>query len=321
MLLKPSFKITIGSETYDPGSQSPVELIIVNHSIDIPASSFLVKFGINDTTSKIKQGEDVEIQIGYEDDLKDVFSGIVDNIVPEMTRINVKGLNHATKLLEQRMNQIYESVSAGDIVQDLANSGGISPDTCSSGLDFPVYVIDDRKNTWDHIKELALNCGFDAYLTHENKLVFKNYEKDTTHTVEYGINIIEIEAREDRPMIEGVSVLGESPSSFKGADTSHWVTKKAVEGVEGEKSNLLVESAVIRDKDTAAKMAKALMDTYARTLSGTVKIIGVADIRLNDTVEVKSVPNEMFNGEFQIRSVEHVMSKTRGYTTTLGWRK
>ena len=245
----------------------------------------------------------------------------MDNIVPEITRINVKGLNHATKLLELRINQIYESVSTSDIVQDLADREGIPIDKVEAGFNFPVYVIDDRKNTWEHIQELALNCGFDAYLTHENKLAFKEYKKETTHTVEYGINIIEIEAREDRPMIEGVSVLGESPSSFKGADTSHWVTKKAVDGVEGKKSNLLVESAVIKDKDTAAKMAKALMDTFARTLSGTVKILGVADIRLNDTVEVKSVPNEMFNGEFQIRSVEHVISKTRGYTTTLGWRK
>lgn len=320
-MLKPVFKIKIGSETYEPGSQSPVLRLDVDLNMDIPADSFEIILGVDDNTLNIKEGDDAIIELGYEGELKKVFTGSVDNVVPALTTLRVKGLNYASKLLELRVNKVFEKQTAGKIVSDLAKGSGVKEDTVKPGISFPYYVIDDSKNSYEHIKELAGLCGYDIYMTNENKLVFKNYEKKDTHTLEYGVNIIDADYDEDRPMIKSVNVQGESPSSFKGADTSHWLTKRSVDGLSGSGSGVLFTHPALRDKDTAAKVAKAIMDDLQRNLSGTIETVGNADVKLGDTLEVKGMSNSKMNGEFQVRSVEHQMSKSRGFITTIGWRK
>jgi len=52
-----------------------------------------------------------------------------------------------------------------------------------------------------------------------------------------------------------------------------------------------------------------------------VKIIGKADVRLGDTIEIKGMSNSKMNGEFQVIGVEHFLSKSSGYTTLINWRK
>jgi len=338
-MLKPVFKIKIGSETYEPGSQSPVLKVDVNLNMDIPADSVEIILGVDDNTLKIKEGDDAIIELGYEGELKKVFTGSVDNVIPAISTLRVRGLNYASKLLELRVNKVFEKQAAGKIVGELANVAGVKEDTVKPGISFPYYVIDDSKNSYEHIKELAglcgydvymtnenklvfkRLCGYDVYMTNENKLVFKSYEKKGTHTLEYGVNIIDADYDEDRPMIKSVNVQGESPSSFKGADTSHWLTKRSVDGLSGSGSGVLFTHPALRDKDTAAKVAKAIMDGLQRNLSGTIETVGNADVKLGDTLEVKGMTNSKMNGEFQVRSVEHQMSKSKGFITTIGWRK
>ena len=320
-MLKPVFKIKIGSETYEPGTQSPVLSVVVDLNMDIPADSFEIVLGVDDNTLQIKEGDDATVELGYEDELKKVFTGSIDNVVPTMTTLRVRGLNYASKLLELRVNKVFEKQPAGKIVSDLAKTAGVKEDTVKPGITFPYYVIDDSKNAYDHIKELAELCGYDVYMTNENKLMFKNHEKKDTHTLEYGVNIINADYDEDRPMIKSINVQGESPSSFKGADTSHWLTKRSVDGMSGSGSGVLFTHPALRDKDTASKVAKAIMDSLLRNLSGTVETVGNADVKLGDSIEVKGMTNSKMNGEFQVRSVEHQMNKSKGFITTIGWRK
>jgi phage protein D len=68
-------------------------------------------------------------------------------------------------------------------------------------------------------------------------------------------------------------------------------------------------------------VAGALMENMSRTFSGTVNIVGDAGIKLGETVEIKGMSNSKMNGEFQVRSVEHYISKASGFTTQIGWSK
>jgi phage protein D len=320
-MLKPTYRIQIGSETFEPDLRSPVISVKVNLDMDIPADSFEIIFGEGNKSSKIVEGEDVSIQLGYEGSLEDVITGMVDNVEPGLAEIRVTGLNSVAKLLELRTDQLYESQSAGGIVSDLANKAGVITGDISDGLSFAMCVVDHGKNAYEHICELAEKCGFDVYVTNESKLMFKEYEREQPHILEYGKDVIQAELQEEKPSVEGVVVQGESPSSFKGADTSHWLTKRPVEGMAGSGARLLIQDPTVRDKDAAEKVAKARMDALARSVSGTVKIVGKAEVKLGDTIEIRGMKNSKMNGEFQIRSVEHYLSKTAGFTTIIGWRK
>jgi prophage tail gpP-like protein len=323
-MLKPIYKVKIGSETFEPGAQSPLVSIRVSQDIDIPADSFETVFGVSDKTMKIKEGDEVTIQIGYEEDLKDVFKGTVDGVSPGVSYVTVRGLNTATKLLELRVNQVYLNMNAGQIVKDLAKKAGIKLEA-SDGVKFSVYYLDNSKNAHEHICELAKKCGFDAYMTPEGDLVFKKYTKGTVHVLEYGKNVIQAEVQEDRPTVKSVMVQGESASSFKGADSWPWLTKKEVsgtkEGANNKGAEILVQDASIKETGAAGTMAGALMQNMSRTFSGAVKIVGDAGIKLGETVEIKGMNNSKMNGEFQVRSVEHIISKALGFTTQIGWSK
>jgi hypothetical protein len=186
---------------------------------------------------------------------------------------------------------------------------------------FPYYVIDDGRNLHEHMGELAKLCGFDLYLTNEGKLVFRKWQKKDTHTLEYGRNVMDIECDEDAPLMGGTVVQGESPSSFKGADTSHWLTKRAVEGVKGGGAKRLIIEPAVRDKETAEKVAESIQADAQRNLNGFVRAVGDAGVKLGDAAEIKGMSNEKMNGSFQIRGVEHYLSKTAGFTTSIWWRK
>ena len=320
-MLKPAYKIQIGPETFEPAATSEIISVHVSLDMDTPADSFEIEFGVSNRSSRIHEGDDASIQLGYEGHLVDVFKGAVDNVEPGISGIRVTGLNFVSKLLEQRVNQVYENQTAGGIVSDLANKAGVRTEEVSDGISFPMYVVDDSKNAYDHIRDLAEKCGFDVYITSENKLVFNKYERGEPHVLEYGKDIVQADLAEEKPLVAGVVVQGESPSSFKGADTSHWLTKRQVEGVSGSGARLLIQDPTVRDKDTAEKVAKAKLEALMRSLSGTAKIVGKAEVKLGDTIELKGMRNSKMNGEFQVRSVEHFLSKTEGFTTLIGWRK
>nr|QNO53404.1 hypothetical protein JNHLJEBA_00014 [Methanosarcinales archaeon ANME-1 ERB6] len=320
-MLKPVFKIQIGPETFEPAATSEIISVHVCLDMDTPADSFEIEFGVSNKSSKIKEEDDASIQLGYEGHLVDVFKGAVDSVEPGISGIRVTGLNFMSKLLELRVNQVYENQTAGGLVSDLTNKASVRTEEISDGINFPMYVVDDSKNAYDHIRDLAEKCGFDVYMSSENTLVFNKYERTEPHVLEYGKDIIQADLNEEKPLVAGVVVQGESPSSFKGADTSHWLTKRQVEGVAGSGARLLIQDPTVRDKDTAEKVATAWLDALTRTLSGIVKAIGKAEVKLGDTIELKGMRNSKMNGEFQVRSVEHFLSKTEGFTTLIGWRK
>lgn len=318
-VLKPNYTFKVGSETFQPNTGNIIS-IRVSLSMNVPAGSFEALFGLGDKSLKIKREDEVSVQLGYEDKLHNVFKGFVDDVEPNISEIRITGFNSASKLLELRINQVYEEQSAKEIVSDLAQKANVQTEDVSNGISFPMYVVDDTKNAYEHMKDLAEKCGCDVYVTEENKLIFKKYERKDPHTLKYGSNIIDLETYDWKPSFGRAVVHGEGAASYKGADTAHWFTKKQVEGVSGSGSSLLVHDPVVRDKDTAEKVAKAKIETISKSLHGLVMIIGNAEVKLGDTIKFEDMKDERVNKEFQVRAVEHIMNKDEGFVTLIGWR-
>lgn len=320
-MLKPSYEVMLGQKTYKPGLESPVVSIRISLSMDIPADSFEIILGATDDTMMIKEKDPVSIKLGYDGDLKQVITGTVQTVSPMINHVRVIGLNQITNLLESRVSLVFEHQPAGDIVQNLANTCKINPGIVESGVNFPYYVVDDGRSVYHHIKELATLCGCDVYLSNEDKLNFIPYSGNSPYTVEYGVNIISANLDEQNPRVGTVIVKGESPSSFEGSDTYHWLTKKAVEGIEGKGNEQIKVVSALKDTQAAKTVAKSIHKERSRGTEGTVETVGAAEIKLGDSLEVKKMPNKALNGRFQVRAVEHYLSKRRGFTTTVRWRE
>ena len=319
-MLHPTYKLQIASDTLEPSTSDDVVSIYVNLSMDIPADIFEAILRMSDKSLKFKQDDDISISLGYNQQIIEVFKGKVDAVKPEVSKLRVTGLNSIWKLINQRMNRLYEKQSAGKIVSDLAKASGVATGEIMDGISFPSYAVDDNKSSYEHIRELAKRCGFDVYVTSDNKLTFKKYSRENVHTFEYRKNIISVDGYYYKSEFGSVKVFGESPSSTKGSDTWHWLTKKEVEGMAGSGPALLITDPVLRDKDTAEKVAKAKLNILNRNLLLTIETVGKSEVKLGDTLEIKSMPDSNLNGDFQVRNVEHIFNKSEGFKTIIGCR-
>lgn len=319
---KPTYKVKIGSGIFDSSVNPEIISISLDLDINVPSDFFKIILKRGTKASAIKNGDAVVIELGYEENLSKVLTGTINALEPRTSEIVVSGLSVVSILTSQKMNQVYEKQTAGSIVKDLAARAGISLKDVMDGLSFPVYVVDDTKDVYAHMKELALKCGFDLFISGDGKLVFKKYARQAPKPFKFGRDIIEAEVYEPMPIAACVKVYGESPSSFKGADTAHWNSKKVVEGVAGSGSmTFLIEDPVIRDKDTADKVAVALLEVIMIPLSGTLKAIGNARVGLGDTIEIKDMPDSRMNGEFEVTSISHHFNKTEGFVSVVDWIK
>lgn len=320
-MLKPAYKLTIGSTTIDSSADPTASNIVsieVNLDMDIPADSFNIVLGQVKNLS-VKKGDSTKIELGYKDTLVKVIEGTIETIEPGITQARIIGLNSISKLLNLRINQVYENQTAGAIVADLANQSGLTIGGKEDGIKFPFYTIDSTKNGYEHIKELAKRCGFDLYLTPESKLVFKEFTKTSADfTFEYGKDIIDFEKYVTEEIASQIVVFGESPVSSQGDETSHWLTKsfESHKGTAGSDLKLVIEDATIKTKEAAEAFAKAELNTIKKnTVSGTMKILGNPNVKLSDAIEIKKMPDEEMNGIFQVRSVSHSLSKETGFIT------
>ncbi len=235
-------------------------------------------------------------------------------------RITALGLG--AKLLRLRLNRIYLSQTAGQIVKNIAQEAKAQVKTASDGITFPVYAITDKMNGYEHILRLAERCNFDAYFTEDELLVFKEWGKSKNHSLRYGKEIIRLEALDYSPLYTGTKVYGESPSSIKGSDTYHWLTKKEVKGEAGSGMALLVQDPAIRDQKTAETVAKAKMEKLKYTFGLIVDTVGNPSIQIGDTVTVENAPYPFSNSTLEVRSLEHNLSKERGFVSIVTcWSK
>ena len=161
----------------------------------------------------------------------------------------------------------------------------------------------------------------------------------------YGKNIIQILKVEQKPLVESVKLLAESPSSAKGSDTTHWLTKQQIHGVArgtggsgqgassstnavgltsspfsssgSEPNQILIHNKSVRDDDTASRVAEAHLNRIKSSTLISLSVVGDPKIMLGNTVKIQKMPEDSLNGEYQVRSVEHLLSKSAGFTTVL----
>jgi hypothetical protein len=319
-MLAPKYTINIGSVSFDSATSDNVDSIQVNLSLDVPTDTATVILRTDDQGYNFQEGDDLDLSIGYDDDdpVK-VFTGVVDSIKSSNSKIKVSALSPMWKLVTFYSNKIYDSQNCGQIVSDLISSANVDFGRISSGIDLTSYVVDNNSSAYDHIRGLADRSGFDVYISPDGKMVFEKFEKgNAVATAEYGINVINVESRLGQSAVQSVTVLGESPSSTKGSNTSHWLTKDKVDGTAGSGQVLLIADPVVRDKSTASNVANARLGIVQRGPFVTVEIIGEPNAGLASTFSLKSMPDSSLNGDCEIRSVEHLFSKVEGFKTIVG---
>jgi phage protein D len=315
-LLCPSYEVTVGSEKFTADNSSCLISLKAIRAMGLPTDC--CELLLTETKEyKLKKDDDFKVKLGYSDKLLPVFSGIVNNISHELSVLKVTAIGLAVGLLRLRLNRVYLSQTAGNIVSDLAQEAKIKVKTASDGINFPTYVVDDQTNGFEHVLKLAERCNFNTYVTEDDQLVFKEPGDGKDVSFRFGKDILRVEGINFSPLYTSARISGESPSSIKGSDTSHWLTKQEIKGEAGKGAVMPLQDSAIKDSKTAESVAKSRMSRLECTFGVMVEVVGKPEIKLGDSVTFERLPNSELNGPFEIRCFEHYISKTRGFTTKI----
>jgi hypothetical protein len=314
-ILKPQYICTIGSEEFVSENNSNIISFQVFRGMGLPTDSCSITLK-NDKKYDFKKDEELKIKIGYDTPSQVVFSGLITNIEQDFFTIRVTGIGFALRLLRLRLNRVYLNQTAGKIVSAIVQEANLKTKKTSDGVTLPCYVIDELKNCYEHIIDLAKRCNFNVYLE-DNQLTFKEAEGGNTIPLSFGKDIIQIGASNFSSFFEGIKVIGESPSSFRGSDTSHWLTKQDVKGEAGTNTIKLLQDSTIKDKETAQSVADSNSAKLKCTYGVSLVVVGAPEIKMGDTVNLENLPFSGLSTPLEVRSYEHFLSKTKGFTTTI----
>jgi hypothetical protein len=299
--------------------------IHVTQDLDTPSDSFTFVMG-NVGSFKPARDDETKIELGYEDNggFKQVIKGKVVTVEPNLTTTRVAGFSGADALLRTFVNQTYESKTAGAIVRDLAEKARLEVATADDGIKFPAYVIDGRRSVYLHMHDLAELCGFDVYINSTGKLVFEKFlNGKTIHVFVFAKHIVALDVDRTPPFAGLVEAWGESPAGSRGEDAAAWLTTdfSGSRGTAGSGALLLRERPALRTKEAARTAATAaLTNINRRTLRGQVTTFGRPEVKLGDAIRFRGMADASLNTFFQVRSVSHRITKTAGFTTTVGFR-
>ncbi len=327
-MINPAYKLTIGNKVVDttdePQASTTVDLTVAL-DLDTPADSFTLLLG-NVGGLHPELDDEAIIELGYADNggLTQVIAGKVASVASSATTTRVVGYSGAAGLLRGFVEKTFESKKAGEIVRDLAAQVGIDVAAAEDGILFPFYVIDGRRSFYEHMRDLAALCGFDHYINNEGELVFEKFVNGKlVHVFEFGKHIVEIDVLRRPPRAGRVEAWGESPTGSNGDDAAAWLTRdfSGSRGQAGSGDLFLLERSALRTRDAARTAAEAaLTEIERRGLTGRVVTIGRPEIKLGDAIRLREMPDGDLNGNYQVRSVTHRITKLGGFTTTVGFR-
>jgi len=319
-MLRPSYSVQIGSKTFSSGDEDSVLEIVTTKGMGLPVDSSEIRLASNEMHD-FATGDEVKVSLGYDGSPKLVFTGFIDAIDHRIDHLRITALDPSAALLRLRLNRAYSNQTAGKIVRNLAEEGGVKVKQASDGIHLPAYVIDDGASAYQHILRLATLCNFDTYADENGQLIFKAWAADRTHTLEYGKDIIALSASDMEVAYAGARVSGESPASFKGSETDSWLTKQDVRGEAGAAQVVSVSVAAVKDRRTAEQVARAIFERMRYASATAIEAVGRPEIRVGDAIQINNAPARSMNGESQIICVEHHLSKTTGFTTTIRGRR
>jgi len=328
-MLSPAYKLTIGDkqiDTIQDAKASTVTDLTIRLDMDTPADSLTILLGqVNGLKPSV--GDDTTVSLGFSDNggVSQVMTGSVTRVEANATTKRVVAHSPAEILLRSFTENTYEGKNAGEIVNDLASQANVEVETVDDGIDFLAFVVDGQCSFYRHMKNLADLCGFDLYFNADGKLVFQEFTAGKqVHVFQYKKDVVRWGDAASPAQAGTVEAWGESPVDSQGADSWGWLTKdfNGSKGTAGSGDpHYLLQRPALRTGKAAQIAADAAHTMMQRnTLRGRLLTLGQAEVQLGDAIQLRGMPEGAINQTFQVRSVTHHVSKSRGFTTAIGFR-
>jgi phage protein D len=286
---------------------------------------------------QFKEGNTVEIDMGYRDKMKTLFKGEITGLEPEFPNdqsptLTVTGYDRRHRLMGRRKTRSFLKMKDCEIAGQIAGDWSLRPNVQDTRVTLD-YVLQHNQTDFEFLQERARRIGYEMLVT-DTDLHFRPRKSDGSPvlTLSRDVELLDFNARlTTMGQVAEVFVQGWNAKNKKevvaksktgderqmgGSASGPAATRRAFSGTGGT----AVDTPVLSQAE-ADQLAEGWFGERALSyVEGHGTCIGEPDLRAGTLVQIEGL-GRRFSGSYYVTSTEHSYRPKVGYRTTFNVRR
>lgn len=284
------------------------------------------------------EGNEVEIRLGYVDQLKTVLLGEITGLEPEfcageIPMLIVRGYDRRQRLMRGQKVRSFVNMKDSEIAQKIAGEAGLSADVQDSKVMLE-YVLQHNQTDLEFIQERAWRIGYEVFVDNKT-LVFspRQLSQKEILTLSPDENLLEFHPRlttlsqvekmevrswnsKEKRIIVGRAAIGMESAKLGGSTSGPEISKR----IFGQSSSTIVDWPVSSQAEADGIALGSFNEMALSYISGDGVCVGQADLRAGTVVRVDGM-GKRFSGLYYVTSVTHSYDPIQGYHSAFTYRR
>ncbi|MCO5188693.1 MAG: contractile injection system protein, VgrG/Pvc8 family [Anaerolineae bacterium] len=284
------------------------------------------------------EGNEIEILMGYVDQLESIFSGEITGLEPEFVshsvpRLVVRGYDRRHRLMRGRKTRSFSQITDSDIVTQIGQDAGLRTDVEDSKVTL-AHVMQCNQTDLEFLQGRAQHIGYEIGFN-EDTLHFRSNPHNLSPVVTLApdVDLLEFFPRlttmaqtsevtvrgwdaKQKTAIVATATVGDESGLMMG-DTSG---PQAVSGTFGASALIGVQQSLQSQADADAKARGRFQTMALDYITGDGICIGRTDLRAGTVIAIEGVGNR-FGGNYYVTTTTHRYTPQQGYRTQFTFRR
>jgi phage protein D len=342
----PEFRLRVNGRDLPPESETDVKNVAVHEDLDLPGmfTFDMVNWDANQLKMKWSDSDDfrpgvsVEILMGYRDTVEKIFTGEITGCElrihgRETPLVRVRGHDRRHRLMRGKKSAVYLQMKDSDIVSQIANRAGLSPETDDTSVQHE-HVFQHNQTDLEFLTERAARINYEVVVD-DRKLLFRRRKNDQSEalTLDREMDLIEFYPRlttmnqageislrswdaGNKAVITSTAAAGQENSKMGGSTSG----PSLVNGAFGSSTGLSVRHPVATQEEADQFTKARLNDMALAFITGDGVSVGKPKLRAGTVVKIVGLGNR-FSGLYYVTSTVHIYTGSRGYRTGFSFRR
>jgi uncharacterized protein len=345
--LTPEFEVRINAQDLPAAAKADLVSINVTEEVNTSGTFAVTLLCWDSAHMKVKwidddlfkEGNVVEIQMGYRDRLKPLFKGEITGLEPEFSKgeppiLTLLGYDRGHRIMRKRKTESYINIKDSDIASQIASNNGLKPDVTDTKV-MMTYVLQHNQTDLEFLRQRANRIGYEVGVS-DQTLYFRPRQNNGKEvlTLKREVELLEFYPRLSTVgQLEKVSVQGWDPkkkekvfADSQVGDAASLVSapvsgpamvRKAFPGNSGGVSTHLAVGSQAEADQLAKGWFKEMSLQY---VVGDGVCIGLPELRAGTLVNIEGL-GKRFSGRYYVTGTEHSYKPGRGYRTAFSVRR
>jgi phage protein D len=283
-------------------------------------------------SSQFAVGGEVEVWLGWVDDLERVMLGEITGLEPSFTSeqppmLTVRGYDHRHRMGRSRRTRTFLQMKDSAIAAQMAREAGLRAQAQDTRTTL-AFVVQSNQTDWELLRQRAGLIGWEVYV--RDKVL---YYRPPGHTARPSARLsLGEDVTEFTPRLSSLGQQSQMTVRTWDVKRKEVIVGSAAAGQEEAMGRVSGPSAsrrawgaapaaiVDRSVRTRAEADQIALGQFKQSalgyVQGTVVCTGRADLHAGRVVEIEGA-GRAFSGPYYVTSVSHTLSQAEGYRTSL----